>query len=131
VLPLDDTDGRSDLLPQVSAPLTAVLNARTARGVQAARRGAVAHRCSTQPDVAPVIQFALCRQNEAGTRPPLGWSMSAATRDGIARDVRDLLDPPSRSTTAGSGTGRRCAGCSPCCPAARRQARRRSPFPGA
>jgi hypothetical protein len=86
-------DGQSGSIPQLAAPVDAIMNARQARGVTAAQRVswqlASLYVDSAIPPV--LIQFALCRQGNDFSRPPLGWSLARATREAIRADVVALF----------------------------------------
>jgi hypothetical protein len=86
--------GKFGGLTQLTAPVTAVMEAREARGIQTARR---AWYQAEQGD-GIALQFSLCPFSEKElNRPPLGWTLSAETRERmraqVATMVRDV--PPS------------------------------------
>ncbi len=85
-------------LTQLTAPVTAVMEAREARGIQTARR---AWYQAEQGD-GIALQFSLCPFSEKElNRPPLGWTLSAETRERMraqvatmVRDVHPVSLPP-------------------------------------
>lgn len=84
-LPTTCTERDSGAMTQLVAPAGALAATRSARGVQTVRR--VWRQAAFAEGEA--VQFALCAQGNG--RPPLGWSLSRATRDGIAADVAALF----------------------------------------
>jgi hypothetical protein len=84
-LPATCAERESGAATQLLAPAGALAATRGARGVQTVRR--VWRQAAFAEGEA--VQFALCAQGEG--RPPLGWSLSRATRDGIAADVAALF----------------------------------------
>jgi len=89
MLPLmcSDAEDRGLGLGQLSAPVDVFMATRSGRGVQAARRVWQEARIAR----AVRVRFTLCRQGSP-ERPPLGWSLSRATREAIAEDVVRLFD---------------------------------------
>jgi hypothetical protein len=84
-LPAICADRAEGAATQLLAPAAALMATRSARGVQTVRR--VWRQAAFSEGEA--VQFALCAQGEG--QPPLGWSLSRATRDGISADVAALF----------------------------------------
>ncbi len=78
-------------LTQLIAPVTAVMEAREARGIQTARRAW--YQAEAGNGIA--LQFSLCPFSEKEPkRPPLGWTLSAETREKMREQVANLIQPP-------------------------------------
>ena len=78
---------------QVVGPPISLYRTRSARGEQGATRAARALDCGSDDQGRPrprLVQFALCPLDGDDSRPPLGWSLSAATKQRIRADAEAL-----------------------------------------
>ena len=110
--PLDTKclSGQFGGLTHLTAPVTAVMGAREARGIQTARRAW--YQAEQGNGIA--LQFSLCPFSHNDLkRPPLGWTLSAETREQMRSQVATMMGdkpptPPAEPQTAEEAAVRLC-----------------------